>query len=77
MTTPALSEDTERLLAALEDKLARLIRLCDQLADANHKLQSDYDALDSERQSLIDQNEQLRARVNAMVARLKGLEQPL
>lgn len=67
-------ETTELDFARLEERLARLIELCGRLSEENQTLHKRCEALLQERQSLIDQNEQARLRIDAMVARLKALE---
>jgi cell division protein ZapB len=45
------------------------------LQDENRSLKQRQDALTSERASLLQKNEQVRARVEAMIGRLKAMEQ--
>ena len=66
---------TDSYFVALEERVDELIRLCEQLTEENRTLQARQDELLEERDTLIAQNEQSRARIEAMVARLKGLEQ--
>ena len=47
----------------------------DQLQKENRSLKQRQDALTNERASLLKKNEQIRARVEAMIGRLKGMEQ--
>ena len=75
MEKEASNRITESYFVALEERVDELIRLCEQLIQENRSLQSRQDELLEERDSLIAQNEQSRARIEAMVARLKGLEQ--
>ena len=49
--------------------------LCRQLQEENQSLRHRQDILMSERASLLHKNEQVRGRVEAMVGRLKGMEQ--
>ena len=46
-----------------------------QLQEENQSLRHRQDTLMSERASLLHKNEQVRGRVEAMVGRLKGMEQ--
>lgn len=46
-----------------------------QLADENRLLRQQYEQISGERSQLIAKNEQARSRVEAMIARLKSLEQ--
>ena len=74
MTDDAFSESTEQGFLILRQRLDALIALCQRLADDNRQLQAQCDTLQTERRSLIEQNEQARARIDAMIARLKGLD---
>ncbi len=74
MTDNAFSEATEQGFSILQQRLEELLGLCQRLAEDNRELQTRCDTLLMERRSLIDQNEQARARIDAMIARLKGLE---
>lgn len=69
------NHDTERHFIALQAKLDELIRTYEQLAEENRTLRTQQAALLAEREDLIQKNEQSRARIDAMVARLRGLEQ--
>lgn len=77
METETLRQNTECYFAALEERLDELIMICEQLARENKSLHTQQAALVAERDELIQENEQSRARIEAMVARLKGLEQTL
>jgi cell division protein ZapB len=67
-------QTTEHCLTTLAARLEELIRLCEQLAEDNRRLHTRQSALLAEREELVQQNEQARARIDAMVARLRGLE---
>ena len=75
MENQITSHDTERHFIALQAKLDELIRTYEQLAEENRTLRTQQSALLAEREDLIQKNEQSRARIDAMVARLRGLEQ--
>ncbi len=77
MAVNTFSETTELGFGKLEERLAELIDLCRRLTDEKQSLQRRCELLLQERQSLIDQNEQARLRIEAMVARLKALEPSL
>lgn len=68
-------EKTERHFATLGQRLDELIRVCEQLALENQSLRAQQEALMAERDELIEQYEQARNRIEAIVARLRGLEQ--
>ena len=62
-------------LKALADKLDRLLRTNDRLHEENRSLRAAQELLAQERSALLAKNEQARSRVEAMITRLKVLEQ--
>ena len=62
-------------LKRLEKRLEELVVVCRQLQEENRSLRTRQDSLMSERASLLQKNEQVRGRVEAMIGRLKGMEQ--
>lgn len=71
MDTPSSSEE----LKAIAVRVDQLIALCQRLADENRSLRQTQEAMVGERANLLTKNEQARSRVEAMIARLKSLEQ--
>ena len=65
----------EQELKRLEKRVDALVRVCDRLQDENRSLKERQDALTAERATLLQKNEQVRARVEAMIGRLKAMEQ--
>jgi cell division protein ZapB len=65
----------EAQLKRLETRVDALVRVCDQLQEENKSLKQRQDVLTSERATLLQKNEQVRARVEAMIGRLKAMEQ--
>jgi len=65
----------ENELRRLEERVDALVRVCDQLQDENKSLRQRQDVLTAERANLLQKNEQVRARVEAMIGRLKAMEQ--
>ena len=65
----------EHELKRLEKRVDALVRVCDRLQDENRSLKQRQDTLKAERASLLQKNEQVRARVEAMIGRLKAMEQ--
>ena len=59
----------------LENKIDELIQLCDELEKKYAKLQSDKEILLAERAQLIEKNKTAQTKVEAMIMRLKALEQ--
>jgi len=73
MSTPVNSElDLE--LARLESRVDELGVRVAQLQEENRALRQRHDTLSTERASLLNKNEQVRGRVEAMIGRLKTLE---
>ena len=77
---PRMSDDhtNERFdieLKRLEKRLDELVVICRQLQDENKLLKDRQDTLMAERASLLHKNEQVRGRVEAMISRLKAMEQ--
>jgi cell division protein ZapB len=68
---PAVELELKRLEKRLED----LIVAVTQIKEENRALRQRQDTLTAERASLLQKNEQVRARVEAMIGRLKSMEQ--
>ena len=64
----------ENDLNKLEKQVDQLIKICDELKGENHLLRERQATLVSERASLIEKTELARVRVEAMIDRLKALE---
>jgi len=61
-------------LKRLERRLEELVAVCRQLKEENRSLRQRQDNLMVERASLMQKNEQVRTRVEAMIGRLKAME---
>jgi len=64
-------------LERLERQVESLILGCQRLREENQSLRMRQDALVAERAELIEKTEQARARVEAMLERLKAMEEQL
>ena len=62
-------------LRVLATRLDQLTALAQRLADENRSLRQQQEQLAGERAQLLAKNEQARSRVEAMITRLKSLEQ--
>ena len=62
-------------LKRLEGRLDDLVQVCDRLQSENKSLKEQQDSLSKERAPLLQNNEQVRGRVEAMIVRLKSMEQ--
>ncbi len=65
----------EHELKRLEKRVDARVRVCDKLQDENRSLKQRQDTLTADRANLLQKNEQVRARVEAMIGRLKAMEQ--
>lgn len=61
--------------AEISARIDQLVELCRRLSEENRSLRQSQEQLSSERAGLIARNEQARSRVEAMIGRLKSLEQ--
>ncbi len=61
-------------LKKLEVRVEELIRACAQLKDENHSLRSQQESLIAERADLIEKTELAKTRVEAIITRLKSME---
>jgi cell division protein ZapB len=61
----------------LERGVERLLHLCQRLREENASLRTRQEALVAERGDLIEKNEQARSRVEAMLSRLRAMEESL
>lgn len=62
-------------LKALEGKIDELITLCAQLNRENRALKAENASWQQERRELLEQNSQARSRVQAVLDRLRAMEQ--
>jgi len=68
-------EPTLTVVAEIAARVDRLVELCRRLGEENRSLRHSQEQLAGERASLMAKNEQARTRVEAMISRLKSLEQ--
>lgn len=66
---------TPQGLREIAQRVDQLIALAQRLADENRSLRTSQEQLMTERANLLAKNEQARSRVEAMIHRLKSLEQ--
>ena len=62
-------------LASLDRKITELVQLCQQLRQENRILRASEQQWKQERAQLIEKNELARTKIEAMIGRLKALEQ--
>jgi len=75
MSEPAARSAVDAELKRIERRLEELVATITQLKEENRALRQRQDNLISERANLLQKNEQVRARVEAMIGRLKAMEQ--
>lgn len=68
--TSALEVELKRL----DKRVDELVAIIAQLKEENRALRHRQEAMHSERTALLQKNEQVKARVEAMIGRLKGME---
>ena len=73
--TPDNARSYEQDLKTLEFRVDELIQLCHQLKNENQALREQQSLLMSERAHLLEKNELARSRIEAMILRLKSMEQ--
>lgn len=71
MSTP---DAAQHEIAALSQQLDRLLDVVRRLSEENRSLRHSQEQLANERAGLMARNEQARSRVEAMIQRLKALE---
>ena len=59
----------------LEKRIDELITLCDELESKRRAIETDRANWTQERTSLLEKNEMAKAKIEAMIMRLKSLEQ--
>ncbi len=75
MSGDKIRELLEQELKRLEVRVEELVAACGKLRGDNQSLRERLESLSSERAGLLAKNEQVRGRVEAMITRLKALEE--
>lgn len=75
MSTEKPTRQEEIDLKKLEFQVDELIRTCERLKSENRSLRGQQESLVTERANLIKKTEVARQRVEAMITRLKSMEQ--
>ena len=73
-TIPARSQERHLDIKKLEDRVDELISTVERLRSENKTLRDSQTSLITERDRLISKTEQARHRVNAMIERLRAME---
>jgi cell division protein ZapB len=75
MATKTPQSITEQELGKLEVRLEELVKTIERLKTENRSLRTQQESMVGERAGLIEKNELARTRVEAMINRLKAMEQ--
>lgn len=75
MAKDTAQQMAEQELKRLEVRIDELIRTVERLKEENRSLRAQQQLLTTERAQLIERNELARSRVEAMINRLKAMEQ--
>jgi cell division protein ZapB len=75
MSTDKARELLEQELKRLEGRIEELVATCRKLRSDNGSLRERLESLTTERAGLLAKNEHVRTRVEAMISRLKALEE--
>ncbi|MBK9494028.1 MAG: hypothetical protein BWZ07_01658 [Alphaproteobacteria bacterium ADurb.BinA280] len=75
MTSQEQSSPAFEQMRVLTSRVEQLADVAQRLVEENRKLRLSQEQLSSERAALLAKNEQARSRVEAMIQRLKSLEQ--
>lgn len=75
MHTEKARELLEQELKRLEGRVEALVAVCTKLRSDNRSLRDRLESLSTERSGLLAKNEQVRGRVEAIMLRLKSLEE--
>ena len=67
--------DTNDNMDDLEKQVDELLNLCDKLTQDNSSLKGTLDTMKTERSTLIEQKDKARHHIEAMITRLKSMEQ--
>jgi cell division protein ZapB len=75
MSEPSARSAVDAELKRLERRIDELVATIGQVKEENRALRQRQESLMTERASLLQKNEQVRGRVEAMIGRLKAMEQ--
>jgi cell division protein ZapB len=69
-----MNETTTSKMNHLEEQVSELLDLCKRLGKENSDLRTPLQHLSGERATLLEQKEQARSQVEAMITRLRSME---
>ncbi len=74
MTDGAAGKRIDLELSRIERRVEELVDICNQLKEENRSLRQRQEMLVAEKASLLQKNDMVRGRVEAMIERLKSME---
>ena len=74
MSDAAKQQQLDLELQRIEKRVEELVRICNQLKEENRSLRQRQEMLVAERAGLLQKNDLVRGRVEAMIERLKSME---
>ncbi len=74
MSDAAKQQQLDLELQRIEKRVEELVRICNQLTEENRSLRQRQEMLVAERAGLLQKNDLVRGRVEAMIERLKSME---
>jgi len=74
MSNEKTTQTVDIELKKLENRVDELIHVCEKLTDENRDLRTQKDSLHLDRNQLLQKNEQVKTRVEAMITRLRAME---
>ena len=74
ITRTTTMTDTTSKISRLEEQVSELLDLCHRLGKENSDLRAQLQHLTGERATLLEQKEQVRSQVEAMITRLRSME---
>ncbi len=75
MSKATVQQAIDQDLKRLEFRVEELVRTVERMKDENRSLRAQQEQMTAERAQLIERNELARSRVEAMIGRLKAMEQ--
>ena len=74
MSSDKTTQSVDVELKKLENRIDELIHVCNKLGDENRDLRNQQKDLNTDRNELIRKNDEVKGRVEAMIARLRSME---
>lgn len=69
-----MADSVNEQISGLEQRAEALLRVCERLREENRILRESQESLNAERAALAEKNDSARSRIEAMIGRLKAME---